>query len=77
MEKVKAVYVPPAGSDLMLLPCPFCGETVVIYEQYETPVGDRWRVCCYGCGATMDPGYAQQRIDVAVLWNRRTERSKK
>lgn len=37
--------------------------------------GDRWRARCDYCGACIDPGYAQQRIDVALLWNRRTERS--
>lgn len=73
MGKVNAVFVPPANSDLMLLPCPFCGNTEIVYEQYETLVGDRWRVCCGGCCATLDPGYAQKRIDVAALWNHRAE----
>lgn len=73
MEKVNAVFVPPANSDLMLMPCPFCGNTEIVYVRYETLVGDRWRVCCGGCGATIDPGYAQQRCDVAVLWNHRAE----
>ncbi len=73
MEKVNAVFVPPANSDLMLLPCPFCGSTDVVYEQYEHAAGSRWRVCCCGCCATIDPGYAQQRCDVAVLWNHRAE----
>lgn len=73
MEKVNAVFVPPANSDLMLLPCPFCGNTKIVYERYETLVGDRWRVFCGGCCATIDPGYAQQRCDVAVLWNHRAE----
>lgn len=76
MEKVNGVFMPDADSDLMLLPCPFCGDTAVVYERYEHIAGNRWRVCCYGCGATIDPGYAQQKIDVALLWNHRTERSK-
>ena len=25
-----------------MLPCPFCGETRIRYEQYETHAGDRW-----------------------------------
>lgn len=56
-----------------LLPCPFCGNTAVLYEQYETPAGSRWRVCCGGCCATLDPGHAQKRITVAALWNHRAE----
>ena len=59
--------------DLTLLPCPFCGNTAVVYERYEHIAGSRWRVCCWGCGATIDPGYAQQRCDVAALWNHRSE----
>lgn len=77
MEKVNGLFMPDADGDLMLLPCPFCGDTSVVYERYEHIAGNRWRVCCYGCGATIDPGYAQQKIDVAVLWNHRTERSEK
>jgi Lar family restriction alleviation protein len=76
METIKEVYIPKPGSDLSLLPCPFCGSKAVVYERYEHIAGDRWRVCCYDCCATIDPGYAQQRIDVADLWNNRTERSK-
>lgn len=74
MEIVKEIYVPALNSDFTLLPCPFCGSTVH-YELYVHAAGDRWRVCCDECGACIDPGYAQQRIDVAILWNRRTERS--
>lgn len=77
MERIKEIYMPAQDSAFALLPCPFCGENSIRYEQYETATGDRWRVCCYACSATLDPGYAQEKIDVAVLWNRRTERSEK
>lgn len=56
MEKIKKIYIPAQGSDLALLPCPFCGEDRIRYEQYETATGDRWRVCCNGCTTTIDPG---------------------
>mgnify|MGYP000056724658 CR=1 FL=1 len=76
MERIKKIYIPAQDSDLALLPCPFCGEDRIRYEQYETVAGDRWRVCCNGCTATIDPGWTMQRIDVANLWNHRAERSK-
>lgn len=75
MENIKNVFVPAPDSDFALLPCPFCGETRIRYEQYETPSGDRWRVCCNNCTATIDPGWTMQKIDVADFWNHRAERS--
>ena len=54
-----------------LAPCPFCGNTEIIYEQYERTCGPRWRVVCCGCMAMIDPGYAQNRYQVAALWNKR------
>jgi predicted RNA-binding Zn-ribbon protein involved in translation (DUF1610 family) len=55
-----------------LAPCPFCGNKEIVYEQYEREVGIRWRVVCCGCMGMIDPGYAQNRYQVAVLWNRRS-----
>lgn len=75
MENIKNVFIPAPDSDFALLPCPFCGETRIRYERYETPAGDRWRVCCNNCTATIDPGWTMQKIDVADFWNHRAERS--
>lgn len=69
-EEILEVWKP--SGDLMLKPCPFCGENEVIYVQYSTPNGSRWRVTCCGCMATIDPGYAQMRYVVQEKWNRRT-----
>ena len=54
-----------------LAPCPFCGNSEIIYEKYAHLSGERWRVVCCGCMAMIDPGYAQNRYQVAELWNRR------
>lgn len=54
-----------------LLPCPFCGNDEVVYEQYMLAGSSRWRVICCGCMATIDPGYAQQMYQVAEMWNKR------
>lgn len=43
---MKTQYFKGVG-DLKLLPCPFCGSTNVVYEQYEHAAGSRWRVCCF------------------------------
>lgn len=66
-----SLYFPPAGSGLELKPCPFCGCSLVGYEQYNTVVGLRWRVVCFGCMAGIDTGCAMQKCDVAAAWNRR------
>lgn len=63
-------YQEPYG-DFLLSPCPFCGCRKPLYEEYKTPVGNRWRVVCPDCVATLDPGYAQQKITVQEMWNRR------
>ena len=62
----------PEG-DLALEKCPFCGSQNVYYEEYETVVGNRWRVVCLDCMANVDPGWAQQRVAVRDMWNRRAE----
>lgn len=40
--------------------CPFCGndESVTI-EEYDTPAGDRYRVVCPVCMATVDNGFSK------------------
>lgn len=62
----------PTG-DLLLKPCPFCGCDEVVYEEYETAVGNRWRVMCMGCVASIDPGWAQTRGTVQGMWNKRVK----
>lgn len=69
-EEILEVWKPQG--DLLLKPCPFCGEDAV-FIQYTTPVGPRWRVTCCNCMATIDPGYAQHRHIVQERWNNRTD----
>ena len=69
--KVKEMYKPPVGSDLELLPCPFCGGTEVVYFRYNHIDGDRFGVVCCDCMANIDPGYAQQKSTVQEKWNHR------
>lgn len=53
--------------------CPFCGCNEVVYEKYEHAAGDRFRVVCMGCMASIDPGYAQDKATVQTMWNRRSK----
>ena len=69
MEHTVQFFRPTDRTELK--PCPFCGNDEVVYEQYEHTVGLRWRVVCCGCMAMVDPGYTQQRHQVAEMWNRR------
>lgn len=68
------VYKPKPGSDLALLPCPFCGNEDVVYMSYSArdgSSGERWEVLCCYCAAGINPGWARQKSDVRDLWNRR------
>lgn len=71
MEDVIDVYKPEEGSDLKLLPCPFCGGNEIVYMKYNYSAGERWAAVCMGCMAAVDPGWAQQKHQVQDLWNRR------
>ena len=62
---------PPHSNDMALEPCPFCGSESIWYEKYLHDAGPRWRCWCADCIAGSDPGWAQQRIDVREMWNRR------
>ena len=52
-------------------PCPFCGETEIIIDEYEHETGTRYRIFCTGCMAMIDPEYAQQPETVRGMWNKR------
>ena len=79
MSKEYLEFRKPTG-DLGLLPCPFCGEEEnVVYAHYarmdgETEIREhnkRYSVLCCGCMAEIDPGWAQDRVTVQEMWNRR------
>lgn len=53
-------------------PCPFCGEHKEIWAaKYMTPVGERFAVICFGCMATVDPGFCQDEWAALHHWERR------
>lgn len=68
------IFKPTAGGFDSLEPCPFCGGTEVVYEKYAHAAGERWRCWCTSCLAGIDPGWAQDRMAVREMWNRRFER---
>lgn len=52
--------------------CPFCGESENIYlEEYETKVGNRWRILCGKCMGGIDRGYDQTPHSLIDAWNKR------
>lgn len=63
--------IKPWNEATALLPCPFCGNREIVYEQYEHAAGTRWRCWCTRCMATIDPGYAQDACTVRQMWNKR------
>ena len=74
IERLEDIYKPHAGSDLELLPCPFCGGVEVVYFRYKHLTEDRYGIMCSDCMATIDPGWAQQKFTVQAMWNRRAGR---
>ena len=75
-EEELETWVPKNGDDLELKPCPFCGNENIIYIKYRCAAGERYKVTCGECVATIDPGYAQQRSIVQKMWNRRVNNEK-
>ena len=59
--------------NVKLKPCPFCGSDKAMIDEYKTLVGERYKVVCPGCMATVDPGDAQTDKHAAKAWNRRAE----
>lgn len=58
-----------------LKPCPFCGnDESVMVEKYDTPAGDRHRVVCPVCMASVDNGFSKTAKQAAKHWNRRDEK---
>lgn len=71
-SKNMSEFIKPVGG-FHLEKCPFCGCDEVVYEKYEHAAGDRFRVVCIGCMASIDPGYAQDKATVQTMWNRRSK----
>jgi len=71
ISKINDIWRPDADSDLQLLPCPFCGDATVVYYKYQHLAGERFGVLCSSCMASIDPGYAQDKVTVQAMWNRR------
>lgn len=68
---MKEQFIKPKNENDSLLPCPFCGSNEVVYIEYDSVVGLRWKIMCFGCVAQIDPGYAQDRFVVRDMWNKR------
>lgn len=52
--------------------CPFCRESEEIYlEEYETKVGNRWKLFCANCMTGIDRGYDQTPHALIDVWNKR------
>lgn len=73
LVRVEHIWKPEKGSDLELLPCPFCEGTEIVYYSYKHIAGERFGVFCCNCTASIDPGYAQDKCTVQHMWNRRSK----
>lgn len=57
--------------DFSVKPCPFCGGDNIFYWQFKHGPGLRWRIVCHDCIAMIDPGWTQERGELAYRWNKR------
>jgi len=57
--------------DVDLLPCPFCGASVVMGKNREGAKIPYFQVECGECGAIAGSGYTTEQA-AATNWNRRT-----
>lgn len=64
-----AVVVPEPDSHYRLVPCK-CSSDNVAYVQYVSGEEEKWRVCCFDCGQTVDIG-TPVRHDAQTAWNGR------
>lgn len=53
----------------LLKPCPFCGGSVVMKENYL----GQWNVMCENCGAIVWIGNVRIKGEVEKEWNRRCD----
>lgn len=71
MDDVLEIIKPAPDSQYRLRHCVNCGLENVAYVKYNHPDGETWRVQCFDCGETADPGQPVPRHEVQLLWNRR------
>lgn len=63
-------YIKATG-DFKAKPCPFCGGEEIVFTKYDHAAGERYAIFCTNCIAAIDPGWAQSKITVLDMWNRR------
>ena len=70
MDDVLQIIKPDPDSQYRLKPCRKCKGDNVAYMKYQHPEGESWRVVCFDCGETADPGRPAPRHDAQILWNK-------
>lgn len=69
---VKVIKAKKLCESVEVKPCPFCGESnEIALEEYETKVGNRWRILCGNCMGGIDRGYDQTPYSLISAWNKR------
>lgn len=69
MDDALEIIKPAPDSQYRLRPCKSCGGDNVAYVKYQTTAGPTWRVQCFDCGKTADPGRPAPRHEAQLLWN--------
>ena len=72
LQDALQIIKPEPDSHFLLRPCRRCAGDNVAYVKYQHPTrGELWRVVCFDCYETEDPGDAVSRHQVQTLWNGR------
>lgn len=71
MDDAIQIIKPDPDSQYRLRSCS-CMSDNVAYIQYQHPDGESWRVKCFDCGKTADPGRPAPRHEAQILWNEGT-----
>ena len=72
MDEITRVEASEERGEMHLKPCPYCADNSVLYLQQQTSDGAKWMAFCPHCPASDSPGWSEDKIAVAEIWNRRS-----
>ena len=72
MDEITRVEASEERGEMQEKPCPCWANNYEDYNQHQTNNGPKWLAFCPHCTASVRPGWAEDKIAVAEIWNRRS-----